>query len=365
MVTTAEPRSLLISVIIPVYNSAAMLNRCLAAVTASVYRHYECIVVDDGSTDDSRDVAARYPARVIELAGGPRGPAYARNRGANVAQGDILFFIDADVLITADTLSKVAASFTRQPSVDAVFGSYDDSPAVGSLVSQYKNLFHHFVHQNSSTKAVTFWSGCGAVRREVFLAMGGFDEERYPRPSIEDIELGYRMSAAGHAIELNKEIQVKHLKRWTLLGMLKSDVYDRAIPWTVLILRDRHLPNDLNLRFSQRVSMVLAYLLVFYLLLLAVLSILSIHVSGWAVALWFVFAVGFGWLNRDLYSFFVQKRGITFLAVAFPLHILYFIYSGVAFVWGSALYYGRKEKAGPTQRSISDSQAVGPTSGAV
>lgn len=365
MEITAEPRTLLISVIIPVYNSAAMLTRCLEAVTASEYRHYECIVVDDGSIDDSRIVAARFPVRVIELSGGPRGPAYARNRGANVAQGDVLFFIDADVLITSDTLGKVAATFTQQPSVDAVFGSYDDSPAVGSLVSQYKNLFHHFVHQNSSTKAVTFWSGCGAVRREVFLAMGGFDEERYPRPSIEDIELGYRMSAAGYAIVLNKEIQVKHLKHWTLPGMIRSDVFDRAIPWTMLILRDRHLPNDLNLRFSQRVSMVLAHLLVFYLPLLAVLSLLSIHVSGRAMMLWFVFALFLGWLNRKLYSFLVQKRGITFLAVAFPLHILYYIYSGLAFVWGSALYYGGNEKAKLTHSKVADSPTVGPTSGTV
>jgi glycosyltransferase involved in cell wall biosynthesis len=341
----------LISIIIPVYNGAALLGRCLEAVAASDYEHYECIVVDDGSTDDSRAVASRFPVRLLELDGGPRGPAYARNRGAGAAGGDILFFIDADVMIAPDTLTRIAATFARYPGIDAVFGSYDDSPAVGSPVSQFKNLFHHFVHQTGSTNAVTFWSGCGAVRRAVFLAMGGFDEGRYPRPSIEDIELGYRMTAAGHQIMLNKEIQVKHLKRWTLHGMVKSDVFDRAIPWTLLIMRDRHLPNDLNLRLSQRVSMALAYGLLLYPALLAILYLLSIPLSPRMIIPWLLIILFIGLLNRDLYTFFIRKRGLAFLFVAFPLHILYYIYSGLAFVGGAALHFlgkqNRRRAVGP------------------
>lgn len=360
--TADEIRPLVISVIIPVYNSAALLSRCLEAVTASDYQQYECIVVDDGSTDNSRATVGRFPVRVLELDGGPRGPAYARNRGAQVAQGEILFFIDADVLIVPDTLSRVAATFARQPRIDAVFGSYDDTPAVDSPVSQFKNLFHHFVHQRGSADAVTFWSGCGAVRREVFLAMGGFDEEQYPRPSIEDIELGYRMTAAGHKIVLNKEIQVKHLKRWTLRGMVKSDVFDRAIPWTLLILQDHRLPNDLNLRLSQRASMVLAYVLLLYPVLLAILSLLSVSLSGWVIGPWLLVILLIGLLNRDLYTFFIGKRGTAFLFVAFPLHILYYVYSGLAFVWGAALYLLGKDKKGQSRRRAADSKNVGPRS---
>ena len=351
-----EVRPPLISIIIPVYNGAALLSRCLEAVAASDYDRYECIVVDDGSTDDSRTVAARFPVLMLELGEGPRGPAYARNRGANVAQGDILFFIDADVMVAPDTLTRIAATFARYPRLAAVFGSYDGSPAVSSPVSQFKNLFHHFVHQTGSPDAVTFWSGCGAVRRAVFLAMGGFDEKRYPRPSIEDIELGYRMTAAGHKIMLNKEIQVKHLKRWTLRGMVKSDVFDRAIPWTLLILRDRHLPNDLNLRLSQRVSMALAYGLLLYPMLLAILYLLSVPPSIWMVVPWLSVILCIGLLNRDLYAFFVRKRGLAFLLVAFPLHILYYIYSGLAFVWGAALHLLGKQN----RRRAADSGMWGP-----
>ncbi len=257
------------SVIVPVFNDAQMLSRCLAAVAASDYPAHETLVVDDGSTEDIRQVAEAFGARLIRVVDGPRGPAHARNAGSAAATGDFLVFVDADVLIPAGTLRKFADSFATHADVDAVFGSYDDEPATPDFASQFKNLFHHFVHQQASSEAETFWSGCGAVRRGVFTAAGGFDATRYTRPCIEDIELGYRLRAAGHRIMLNKDIQVKHLKRWTLRGMVKTDIFDRGIPWTLLILERRRLPNDLNLHVMQRVSAMLAYSMLLYVVLVA------------------------------------------------------------------------------------------------
>ena len=106
-----------------------------------------------------------------------------------------------------------------------------------------------------------FWSGCGAIRKSVFLEASGFDES-YDRPAIEDIELGYRLKAAGKKLALDTSILVRHLKRWSFFGLVKTDILDRGIPWTELILRDRHLPNDLNLQLSQRVSVALVFLLI-------------------------------------------------------------------------------------------------------
>jgi hypothetical protein len=173
------------------------------------------------------------------------------------------------VLIRADTLGQIADSFVKHPDISAVFGSYDDEPATLDFVSQFKNLFHHFVHQQASAEAETFWSGCGAVKRDVFMAAGGFDDRRYARPSIEDIELGYRLRASGHRILLNKDIQVKHLKRWTLRALVRTDVLDRGVPWTILILERRRLPNDLNLHMMQRLSAMLAYSMLLYVALVA------------------------------------------------------------------------------------------------
>lgn len=249
-----------VSVIIPVYNAAAHLEKCLSALHAWPAGPLELIVVDDGSTDGSAGVAARFGARVLST-GRRVGPARARNLGAREAKGEILFFIDSDVCVHADTLERVRRDFREDPGLDALIGSYDDSPASRDFLSQYKNLMHSFVHQRGRREACTFWSGCGAIRRSVFLEHAGFDES-YGRPAIEDIELGYRLKSAGRKVILDKDLQVTHLKRWTFWGLIKTDVLDRGVPWTELILRDRHMPNDLNLELSQRVSVALAFLLV-------------------------------------------------------------------------------------------------------
>jgi hypothetical protein len=133
---------------------------------------------------------------------------------------------------------------------------------------------HCFVHQNGKRKASTFWSGCGAIRRTVFLEHGGFCES-YQRPAIEDIELGYRLTRAGHKVILDKSLMVTHLKRWTFWNLLKTDIVDRGIPWTELILRDRFLPNDLNVQIGQRLSVALAFLIV------GMASLLAIYWHGY------------------------------------------------------------------------------------
>jgi glycosyltransferase involved in cell wall biosynthesis len=249
-----------ISVIIPVFNSARYLRQSLEHLRRSLFTDYECIVVDDGSTDTSAQVAAEYGATVLHT-DRRRGPAYARNLGARAAQGEILFFIDADVCVSAGTLGRVRTNFDQDPHLAAVMGSYDDAPASQDFLSLYKNLMHCYVHHNSRREACTFWSGCGAIRRAIFLEHSGFDES-YDRPAIEDIELGYRLSRARQKLLLDPSIAVKHLKKWSFFGLVKTDILDRGVPWTELILRDRVLPNDLNLQLSQRVSTALVFLLI-------------------------------------------------------------------------------------------------------
>jgi GT2 family glycosyltransferase len=189
------------------------------------------------------------------------GPAAARNRGASIASGEILLFLDSDVCVHSDTLGRIASAFRMDPSMAALIGSYDDDPDAKDFISQYRNLMHHFVHQTGRESASTFWSGCGAVWRHVFHDISGFDES-YDRPAIEDIELGYRLLKSGHRVLLDHDLTVKHLKRWTFWDLVRTDICARGIPWTELILRDRHMPNDLNLQLSQRVSVALAFLLV-------------------------------------------------------------------------------------------------------
>lgn len=248
-----------VSVVIPVYNGGDHLDRCLAVLRLSQEAPLECIVVDDGSTDGSAETAQRHGATVLST-GGRCGPAKARNIGAKAAQGSILLFIDSDISVSPDTLSKIADEFAADPDLDAVMGSYDDEPAAPNFVSQYRNLMHCFVHQHSNRRATTFWAGCGAIRRDVFLEFGGFDEN-YRSAAIEDIELGYRLSKAGRKLILSPDIQVKHLKRWSLRSMIKADFLYRALPWAELAIRSGWMPNDLNLRISQRISVSLVFIL--------------------------------------------------------------------------------------------------------
>jgi glycosyltransferase involved in cell wall biosynthesis len=308
----------LISVVIPVHNASVCLGRCLDALKTSTYQNFEYVVVDDGSTDDSASLAAASGARVIAT-GGQRGPAYARNRGAESAKGEILFFIDADVMVQSATLTQVARAFEVNPALDALIGSYDEDPAEPNFLSQYKNLMHCFVHQQGRRRASTFWTGCGAIRRHVFQKFGGFDES-YVRPSIEDIELGARLVRAGRTIELDPTLMVKHLKRWTLSGLLTSDIRDRAIPWTVLMLRERNIPNDLNVQSSQRISVVLVYL---------ALMLTPFYWPASVVSLVVTIA-----LNHRFYRFLARKRGVLFAIRCVPMHLAYFVYSGASFVVG-------------------------------
>jgi glycosyltransferase involved in cell wall biosynthesis len=253
------PAKLTISVVIPVYNGGASFRYCLSNLAKAVPAPCEIIVVADGDTDGSWLLAKEFSAKVLRIPT-RSGPAKARNLGAIAAQSDIIFFVDADVAICPDTISQVAIAFSREPDLAALIGSYDDAPGATNFLSQYKNLFHHYVHQTAREEASTFWGACGAIRREVFLSIGGFNES-YRQPSTEDIELGYRLKQAGHRIHLCKSLQVKHLKRWGVVSLLKADFFYRALPWTELILRDRALINDLNLQLKSRLSVMLTFAL--------------------------------------------------------------------------------------------------------
>jgi glycosyltransferase involved in cell wall biosynthesis len=328
-VDPTQSNSPILSVIVPVYNGTNDLKHCLAALAASHYDNFEVLVVDDGSTEPVEALVDQYGFRYLRLEG-PGGPARARNRGAAHVQGQYLVFVDADVCVHQDTLARFAERFAADPAIDAIVGCYDDSPAVTTFLSQYKNLFHHYVHHRCDGMISTFWSGCGAIRRELFIAWG-FDERQYRRPSIEDVELGTWLYAAGHRIILDNRIQGKHLKRWTLGKLLKTDIFDRGIPWTHLMLRAGRLANTLNVQPMQRLSVALVYLMG-----------LSACLGLWWPQTWLVtipLAVLVSVLNYDFYRYFSKRLGFWFALRVVPLHWLYFVYCGLSFILGSLQYY--------------------------
>jgi len=326
-----EPPAL--TIVIPAHDAASTLPHCLAA--ADGVSGCEVVVVDDASTDRTAAIAETAGARVIHLAK-QSGPAAARNAGVAVANSEIVLFLDSDVKMHRDVAEKVLNCFREHPALAAVFGSYDDAPAASGFVSQYKNLMHHYVHQTSSEDAKTFWCGCGAIRKDIFLNAGGLDAQRYPRPQIEDVELGTRLVSQGHRILLDKSIQVTHLKKWTLTGLLRSDILDRALPWTELLHSGVTGLGDLNLKIVHRISALLAF------------GVIAAFLAGFFLPwIWLVgvavLAV-FLLLNGDLYLFYYRKRGLFFALRSMPMHFFYYLYSTVGYAWGTVRWLIKRNR---------------------
>jgi GT2 family glycosyltransferase len=325
---TGAPVRLSVSVVIPVYNAGEDLDRCLAAVMGSDYPLEEVIVVDDASTTPSTaEIARRHGATVLRMER-QGGPGLARNRGAAHARGDILVFTDADVVLHPDAIGRAAEALSAAPDVAAVFGSYDDRPAHPSFLSRYRNLYHHWNHQSGNEEASTFWTGCGAIRRSVFLDMGGFSRE-FERPSIEDIELGYRLRQAGHRVRLLKNMLGTHLKQWSFVDMMRTDVLRRGAPWVALLLRYPEAPADLNLNLGARVATVLAGLFLLSLFLL-------IPGFPWSLPAWpgallpFTAIAAIAWIQRDFLALLRKRYGAGAAARAVPLQLLFFIGCGLS-----------------------------------
>jgi GT2 family glycosyltransferase len=341
--TSSGPRRPSLSVVVPVRNGGRDFERCLRRLRDSLLTDFELIVVDDGSTDDSAAIARAAGAIVVTISM-PQGPAAARNLGAKAATAPLIFFLDADVAVHPQTIGRAMARFQADPGLAALFGSYDDVPDSPGVVSQYRNLLHHFVHQNGpfvdDTRPVhTFWTGCGLIRRALFLEFGGFDPRLYPRPAIEDIELGYRLTRAGHRIVLARDVLATHMKRWTLFEMVRTDIFRRGVPWMLLIKRTGTVETDLNVKANQKASVALTGIT----LLTAVFSV----VMPWAAP-----GAGMGLaaivaLNRPLFAFLARRRGLGFALAALPLHLLYYCCCGISVVIATVHWHLYRPRVSP------------------
>ncbi|MEM9555244.1 MAG: glycosyltransferase family 2 protein [Acidobacteriota bacterium] len=330
-----------VSLVVPVGGAAPHWPRAARSFERLDPPPGEIVVVADGVALDAATLPAGATVVQLERRGGP---ARARNHGVEAARGELVFFLDSDVEAPSDLIARVSSCFaprTDEPLPSAVIGSYDAAPGAPGFVSQYRNLLHHIVHQTSAEQASTFWSGCGAVRRAAFLAVGGFDEG-YADPSIEDIELGARLLRGGHRIRLVKDLQVKHLKRWTFGQMVHTDLFRRAVPWTEQMLGADGLIDDLNVKTRDRLAVVCAFLAVAALVVPVCAGALrrrAVTVSCTLVTACLLAIVG---LCRDIFGFFLRARGLLFTLGVLPLYWLYLLICGLGFALGLARHSGRQ-----------------------
>jgi len=328
-VSAASPSQLTLSAVVPATDAPATLSRVRAAIESATELPEELLIVD----------------RPREA-----GAAEARNIGARRARGDVLVFVDADVEVHPDVFARIRAAFEIDPRLAAVFGSYDDSPAAPGVVSGFRNLLHHYVHQQSGGDATTFWAGLGAIRRDVFVAVGGFDERMdrdwislFRRSSVEDIELGMRLAAAGWRIVLDPSIQGRHLKAWNLRSSVATDLFGRGVPWVVLLLRSRSSTTALNLGWKHRLSAATAFTLA--VALAGRRPRLAVAAAGSLVA-----------LNRPFYTLLLRRRGPLEAAAGVGLHTLHHLTGVAAVPLGIAAHLFEQcrpqafKQAGPKQR---------------
>ena len=313
-----------VSVIVPAHNAEATLPDCLQALRNMSVEPAEMLVYVDGATDRTEQIAHDAGAQVLTNSGKPMGPAMGRNAAAEVASSDLLWFVDADVVVAPDCLRRLIDDMQAHDAVGA-FGSYDDSPRSLRATSLYANLRHHFVHQRGNPEATTFWSGIGLIRRDIFLQFGGYDAARFPYPSVEDVDLGMRVIAAGHRIRLVPSALGKHCKDWSLWRVWHTDVMRRARPWTLMLGERPRAAKDLNLTRQEQFKALLA-LAIPALLLAGLASSIFILLAAVAAAT-YIFA------NREFFSFLFRRLPLGSFLVGVMMHWCYHCYSPLTYAF--------------------------------
>jgi glycosyltransferase involved in cell wall biosynthesis len=307
---------MLLSILIPVRDDDENLRVCLQSLGEQDLTDCEILVCDDGSrvaVDVGQVAPANLNVRIFRQTG--RGPAAARNLLATKAHGRFLFFLDADTVPCHDTVACVRKIIEKHPGIEAFFGSYDDAPEHPSLISTYRNLLHHFTHQQESGGTVsTFWCGCGVILRDLYLQNGGLSES-YNRPSIEDIELGLRLSQRGTKTRVFPNLQVKHRKHWTLSKWLYTDLFCRGIPWVRLMRANNHWDAQLNFTWKQRIAAIAACSTVLF---TGASPFTPVFLVPAAAAL-----ATFIWLNSGFFGLVLKKRGFMDAAGAVLCHLAY------------------------------------------
>ena len=300
------------TVIVPAYNAGDTLDDCLTALRAAKPAPAEIVLCDDGSTDDTAEIARSHGVRVVRGATARQGAGAARNAAARHARTSRILFVDADVVIEPCAPRRLLAALGD--GVVAAFGAYGDRPRVRRFAGRYANLRHHHAHVTAPREAETFWTGLGAVDRGVFERVGGFDEAS----PLEDVEIGPRLRRHGR-VRIVPEAVGHHLKDWTLAQLWRTDVLVRAVPWSSMMAAG-HLPPTMNAARAEQAKSGLAHAC-WLLAALAALFFSPTLAAAAAAAL-----LAYLWLNRAFLGLLAQDS--VGLAVAGAgLHLAYHVYA--------------------------------------
>ena len=290
-----------ISVIIPIHNASLTIKHCLDSIANQNYPNFDIIAVNDGSTDDTLEKLSHYTLKVFSNQKS-KGAAFSRNRGAMNTDAEVVLFVDSDVVIPPNALSRISETFDATSDICGIGAVFSDKTAHLNFVSDYKNLELSYRSNLRPPYAQYLGSHFLAVKRKLFLENGGFPTE-FPGSSVEDIALGYRLTKGKKTMFIDRGVAVDHLKRYSLLTMLKTD-FNRIFNM-VKIIKNSHGKHKAGEEASLKsfINLILPAVL-FTTIVLGIMS------NTWwpSLIIGFLFVVtNFGFLN-----FLFRRRGALF-----------------------------------------------------
>lgn len=320
-----------ISVVIPNYNNASTIGKCLEAAFSSVYNNFEVVVVDDNSNDNSVEIIKRFPCKLIEFRE-HRGASCARNTGALNSKGDFIFFTDSDCLLNTDTLSIINETLSITDPDVIVGGTYTKMPYDEGFFNLFQSLFVNYSETKKAETPDYLAAHAMVINTLTFRKYNGFPEEFLP--IIEDVEFTHRLKREGCKLIVNPEIQVRHIFNFSFSRSLRNAVR-KSTYWTIYSIENRDLLNDSGSASTElKVNVISA----FSSLLLLTIWMLSARPS-FLYPIPFIFVLNL-FVSRGLVKTFHETGGIIFAVLASAYYtLLYSLAVGAGTVAGMVKYF--------------------------
>jgi len=286
----------------------------MAPLLDSVFRNkindMEVVIVDDCSRDATVKVAKKYPVRVIELDKNG-GPARARNIGVKAAEGDIIFFLDSDVIVLDGAIAEVKDYFEKHPDAKCIIGVCATEPLNKGFVPTYMAMFE-YIHLIGLQydKVSVFAPRCGAIKKDFFLEIGGYDEQ-YRGADVEDFELARRINKT-HSIILDPKITVRH--QFADLRQALKIYFKRTVMWVNLFFKAKKLDNAGPTSPSNGIAALCAFF--------SFLSLFFIPVAGFAGYAFLFLLTVYIFSNLKWWNFMRREKGLLFAARALLLNYI-------------------------------------------
>jgi glycosyltransferase involved in cell wall biosynthesis len=304
-----------ISVVIPNYNKASTIGRCLEAAFSSNYENYEVVIVDDRSEDNSIEVIKRFPCKLICLEN-HSGTSKARNIGAQNSSGEFIFFTDADCLLQPDTLSIVNRTLASLPSSPkgvkgegvVLGGTYTKMPFDRDFFSTFQSAFVHYSETKKPDAPDYIPAHAMIIHKSTFIKSGGFPEDFMP--ILEDVEFTHRLKRSGSRLVMSPEIQVQHIFNFTLMRSL-FNAYRKTTYWCTYSFGNRDILTDSGSASVELKTNVASFLL--SVLIITLWAIAQQQAILYGIPLLFISNVA---VSRNQIKLFYRTKGVLFAVSA-------------------------------------------------